>query len=403
MLEQPIARYLAGIRQSRPVPARIILWDGTEIPLGDAPSVTIRLCDRAALAPLLNPSLDRLGDAFVEGHIDIDGPMPDVIRVATQLADTRAGVSASGLLPRWARRHSRRSDKQAIAHHYDVSNEFYQLFLDERMVYSCAYFRHESDTLADAQLAKLDHICRKLRLSPGMRLLDIGCGWGAFAIHAARRYGVQVIGITLSACQHELARERVRAAGLSAQVDIRLQDYRDVPEQNLDRIVSIGMFEHVGLRHLDEYFAAIHGRLRPGGVAMNHGITAADPDSRSVGRGAGEFIGRHVFPNGELPHVSLAIQSISRAGLELVDAESLRRHYARTLWHWSDRFEANRQAALRIAGEERTRVWRAYLAGCAYGFEQGWMNIYQLLVVRTPQHASTDEFSLPMTRDYMYR
>lgn len=403
MLAKPLARYLSGLRETHSLPARIVLWDGTEIPLGDAPRVTIRLLDRTAIMPLLDPSLDRLGNAYVTGHLDVEGSMPDVMRVVTDLADARSSAGIQGLLPRFARPHSKQFDRDAIAHHYDVSNEFYAHFLDSRMVYSCAYYRHDSDSLETAQLAKLEHVCRKLALQPGMKLLDIGCGWGALAMHAASHHGAVVTGITLSERQHELARERVRQAGLADRVEIRLQDYRDVPEHDFDRIVSVGMFEHVGLANLERYFTEVRDRLIPGGVALNHGITATDPDSRSVGRGAGEFIGRYVFPNGELPHVSLAIRALSAAGLELVDAESLRRHYARTLWDWSDRFETHLKTLCDMVGDERGRVWRAYLAGCAHGFAHGWMNIYQLLAVRPVVQADGQSFSLPMTRDWMYR
>jgi cyclopropane-fatty-acyl-phospholipid synthase len=267
------------------------------------------------------------------------------------------------------------------------------------MVYSCAYFGAPDRDLASAQVAKLDHVCRKLALAPGQKLLDIGCGWGAMAIHAASRYGVDAVGITLSRNQFELATERVREAGLAGRVEIRLQDYRDVAGDGaFDRISSIGMFEHVGLKNLGAYFATVRRLLRPGGIALNHGITSSDAESRSVGLGAGDFIDRYVFPDGELPHVSLAIRELSAAGLELVDAESLRRHYALTLGHWSDAFERNVADLERMAGAQRTRIWRVYLAGCAHAFARGWINVYQLLAIRSDDGASP----LPLTRDYMY-
>jgi cyclopropane-fatty-acyl-phospholipid synthase len=241
-------------------------------------------------------------------------------------------------------------------------------------------------------------------LSPGQTLLDIGCGWGALAIHAARHHGVRVLGVTLSSNQFELARERVSAAGLESQIEIRLQDYRDIPgDAVFDRISSVGMFEHVGLKNLREYFDVVHRLLKPGGIALNHGITSSDADSRSVGLGAGDFIDKYVFPDGELPHVSLAIRELSAAGLELTDAESLRRHYARTLWFWSEGFERKLPALTQLAGDKRARIWRVYLAGCAHAFAHGWINIYQLQAIRPLHGARGAESPLPMSRAYMYQ
>lgn len=405
MLEQQVVRYLESLRHRRPMPVTIALWDGTEVPLGGNPRVGIRLNSTSAARYLLNPSLDALGEGYVEGHLDVDGRIGDIVEVAEALARDAAAPKASagavvrGRLPNWLGRHTRRSDRESVSYHYDVSNDFYAAWLDPRMVYSCAYFDDPQRDLAAAQVAKLDHVCRKLRLSPGDALLDIGCGWGAMAMHAARHYGATVTGITLSSNQQELASQRVRDAGLQDRVEIRLQDYRDLPGECVyDRISSIGMFEHVGLRNLGTYFGTVHRLLKPGGVCMNHGITSADADSRSVGLGAGEFIDRYVFPDGELPHVSLAIHELSAAGLELVDAESLRRHYALTLRHWSDAFERHIGELEAMAGAQRARIWRVYLAGCAHAFDKGWINIYQLLAVRSADGGSP----LPLTRDYMY-
>jgi cyclopropane-fatty-acyl-phospholipid synthase len=399
MLERQVVRYLESVRQRRPLPVTVALWDGTQVPLGDEGRVGVTLKSASAARYLLHPSLDRLGEGFVEGLIDIDGRIADVIAVAEELsrdADTRQG---RGRLPGWLTRHTRKSDRKAIEYHYDVSNEFYEKWLDPAMVYSCAYFSDPGMGLAAAQQAKLDHVCRKLRLSPGERLLDIGCGWGAMVIHAARHYGVSATGVTLSTRQFELASRRVAQAGLSGQVEIQLQDYRDIPgEAVFDKISSIGMFEHVGLKNLGAYFGIIHRLLKPGGVVLNHGITSADADSREVGLGGGEFIDRYVFPDGQLPHVSLAIAELSRAGLEMVDAESLRRHYALTLSHWSEAFERQVDELAQIAGEQSARIWRVYLAGCAHAFARGWINIYQLLAIRSDR----GESPLPMTRDYMY-
>lgn len=404
MLEKQLMRFVEDLRQKQPMPLRITLWNGSSTALSDAPRVELKLRQAGAAKYLLNPSLDRLGEAFVEGLVDVDGDIRDVIAVAEGLAqhgDTERGL---GRLPGWLSRHTRKSDRKAIEYHYDVSNEFYSLWLDPQMLYSCAYFPQGDEDLATAQTLKLEHICRKLMISPGQTLLDIGCGWGALAIHAARHHGARVVGVTLSTNQYELARKRVRQAGLEDRVEIRLQDYRDIPgDAVFDRISSVGMFEHVGLKNLRGYFGIVHKLLKPGGIALNHGITSSDSDSRSVGLGAGDFIDRYVFPDGELPHVSLAIRELSAAGLELTDAESLRRHYARTLGFWSDGFEKQLPRLTELAGERRARIWRVYLAGCAHGFRNGWMNIYQLQAIRPKYGSNGAESPLPMSRDYLYR
>jgi cyclopropane-fatty-acyl-phospholipid synthase len=397
-------KQLESFREKGPMPLKVRLWEGSEVNLAVDPAVTLVLRSPRAARRLLNPSLDSLGEAYVEQLIDVEGAIGDIISVADRLASRHGAHRQRGRIPAWMSRHTRRSDRKAIEYHYDVSNEFYQGFLDSRMVYSCAYYRTGTEDLDTAQTQKLDHICRKLMLSPGQRLLDIGCGWGAMVIHAAQRHGVDAVGVTLSRNQYDLARKRVAAAGLADRIEIRLQDYRDIPELGgFDRISSIGMFEHVGLKNLRGYFDQVARLLKSGGIAMNHGITSSDADSREVGLGAGEFIDRYVFPDGELPHVSLAIRELSNAGLELADAESLRRHYAVTLRAWSDAFEQKLPAMTRLAGEQRARIWRIYLAGCAHAFAHGWVNIYQLLAVKPRDHPAGRISPLPLSRDYMYR
>jgi cyclopropane-fatty-acyl-phospholipid synthase len=402
MLEQHFTRYLEGLKREHQIPLSLELWNGAQVDLADIASVRLKIKSASAARLLMKPNLGNLAEAYIEGDIDVEGPIAEVVGIADQLANTgdatARNVDRRAGLHQWLGRHTRSSDRKAIQYHYDVSNEFYSHWLDPRMVYSCAYFRTGTEDLATAQAAKLDLICRKLKLLPEERLLDIGCGWGAMVIHAASRYGVRAVGITLSEQQFELARERVRAAGLEERVEIRLQDYRDINDGPYDKISSIGMFEHVGLKNLQKYFRIVHDLLREGGVAMNHGITASDVDSRGVGRGVSEFIDRYVFPDGELPHVSLAIREMSAAGLELVDAESLRRHYALTCEHWSRRFEQSLPALRDLASERQVRIWRIYLAGCAMGFARRWMNIYQLLAVKS----GAETAGLPLTRDYMY-
>jgi cyclopropane-fatty-acyl-phospholipid synthase len=269
------------------------------------------------------------------------------------------------------------------------------------MVYSCAYFKHEGDSLETAQLQKLDHICTKLRLKPGDKFLDIGCGWGALAIRAASRFGVDATGITLSENQHRLANERIREAGLEGRCRVLLQDYRDTPgEGTYDKIASVGMFEHVGLRNLPVYFSTVRRLLKEKGLFLNHGITTMDTRNRAVGLGAGEFIGRYVFPQGELPHLHLVVHDMADQDLEVHDVEGLRTHYAKTLGYWSDNYEARLAQAVESAGERTARTWRMYLAGCAHAFEQGWISIYQILASKQTKPGRAE---VPLTRDWMYR
>jgi cyclopropane-fatty-acyl-phospholipid synthase len=400
MLEARIAKMVGEFRAGASLPAAIELWNGKRYPLGERPTVTLRVPSAASLRYFVNADLAKLAEAYIEGHLEVDGPIAEAMRVAEGLA-THWGKARKGHLPSLFNLHSKRRDAAAIRYHYDVSNDFYALWLDRRMVYSCAYYRDGSEDIDAAQEHKLDHICRKLRLKAGDRFLDIGCGWGALVMHAAERYGVRATGITLSQNQHALANERIRAAGLQQRCEVRMQDYREVPgEAQFDKIASIGMFEHVGLKNLPVYFGAIRRLLADGGSVLNHGITSVDPDSRAVGMGGGEFIEKYVFPHGELPHLSLVVRGMGAAGLEVMDCETLRLHYARTLRQWSDRLEANLDQAKSYAGEKRLRIWRTYLAGCAHAFERGWVSIQQVLAVKS-EDASVGR--LPWTREWMYK
>ena len=379
-------------------PVRVVLWDGREFRLSDSPSVTLRLKDERALQALRNPSLLKLAEAYIDGGADVEGNLRDAIRSAELLA--RPGHKA--LFATADRRaHSKSTDRAAIEHHYDVSNAFYALFLDPRMVYSCAYFRGEDDPLDQAQLQKLDHILTKLRLAPGERLLDIGCGWGALAIRAADKYGAEATGITLSRNQYELANERIRAAGLQGRCRVLLEDYRDHrAPQPYDKVASVGMFEHVGLANLPVYFGAVRKLLREGGLFLNHGITTSDVENGMVGMGAGEFIDRYVFPRGELPHLHRVIRDMSLQEFEVHDVECLRPHYAKTLGIWSNTFERRFAEAVSASSERTARIWRLYLAGCAHAFEQRWISIYQILASKAEAPGRSE---LPLTREWMYK
>lgn len=397
--EKRLDNALSRLKETVHAPLRLVLWDGREFAFADAPRVTLRLNDTQAASVLRRPSLVGLARAYIEGSAEIEGNIRELIQSAVAISKA---VSSSPFdsRPGLGGRHSRTDDREAIQHHYDVSNEFYALWLDPRMVYSCAYFHSGDDSLGDAQRQKLDHICRKLRLQPGERFLDIGCGWGALAIHAAREYGVHATGITLSANQHRLATELIREARLEDRCRVLLQDYRDLPgEGTFDKVASVGMFEHVGLANLPTYFGVVRRVLREGGLFLNHGITSSDTRNREVGMGAGEFIERYVFPKGELPHLHCAVREMSEQDLEVHDVECLRPHYAKTLGLWSAAFERRLPEAVAASSERTARIWRLYLAGCAHGFEQGWISIYQVLATRRAEAGLT---SLPLTRDWMY-
>ncbi|HSN78906.1 MAG TPA: cyclopropane-fatty-acyl-phospholipid synthase family protein [Rhodoferax sp.] len=397
-----ITQYLARLRPVSEIPLRLALWNGLQHDLGPQPRVTVNVLSPGALRYFLPPSLDNLADGYVNGHFDVLGQAVDIVEAAACLA--RVGVPMQGKFGRLfsAITHDRAKDAHAIEHHYDVSNDFYRLWLDDAMVYSCAYFPTQAESLEAAQIAKLDHVLRKLMLKPGERLLDIGCGWGALAIRAAQKYGARVLGVTLSKNQCELARERVAQAGLAGQVEIRLQDYRDLDPRDgqFDKITSIGMFEHVGINHLEVYFGKVDALLKDGGLVLNHGITSTDPGSGVTPLGAASFIEKYVFPNGELPHISLALKDMQSAGLEALDVECLRRHYARTLACWSDNYERQQEAIRALVSETTYRVWRIYLAGCAHAFAQDWVSVYQVLACKAGTSAALNP--TPWSRAYMY-
>jgi cyclopropane-fatty-acyl-phospholipid synthase len=396
--ERPLDHALSNLKKRVHAPVRLVLWDGREVALSEEPRVTVRLNGTRAASAFMRPSLLSLAEAYIEGHADLEGDLNEAIRGAEAISrSSPKPLFESSPAPS---RHSKRDDRHAIQHHYDVSNEFYALWLDPRMIYSCAYFRTEDDTLEQAQLQKLDHICRKLMLKRGEKFLDIGCGWGALVMRAAEKYGVDATGITLSENQFRLASERIRAAGLQDRCRVLLLDYRDTPGEGVyDKIASVGMFEHVGLKNLPTYFGVVRRLLREKGLFLNHGITSVDLENRAVGLGAGEFIGRYVFPRGELPHLHRAIHDMSAQDLEVHDIECLRPHYAKTLGFWSASFERRLRETVAASNERTARIWRLYLAGCAYGFEQGWMSIYQVLTSKRTRPGRAD---LPLTRDWMY-
>ncbi|MHA6639802.1 C17 cyclopropane fatty acid synthase CfaB [Stutzerimonas frequens] len=380
------------------LPLKLQLWDGKEMDIGPAPSVTLVIKDPSLVTQLARPSLDVLGAAYVEGHIDLLGPVEEVIYIGDVIS---RALSVDDFATPTREAHDKATDAEAISYHYDLSNDFYRLWLDRDMVYSCAYFESGEEDIDQAQQAKLRLICRKLRLKPGDRLLDVGCGWGGLARFAAREFGAEVFGITLSREQLALARERVAAEGLQDRVQLELMDYRDLPQDGrFDKVVSVGMFEHVGHANLPLYCQRLFGAVRPGGLVLNHGITSRHLDGRPVAHGAGEFIDRYVFPHGELPHLVGISSCISEAGLEIVDVESLRLHYARTLQLWSERLEARLAEAQALVPERALRIWRLYLAGCSYGFRRDWIDLHQILATKPLPDGGHE---LPWTRADLYR
>ena len=379
---------------------------------------------------LLPPSELSIVEAYLSGDIDIDGEMESAMGLADEIADrlhsprvlvrllrhlralprrepaddVRAGRSTTVVEP-VGRPHDPQRDRAAIRFHYDVGNEFYSLWLDSRMVYSCAYYRRDTDTLDEAQRAKLDLVCRKLRLRPGHRLLDVGCGWGALILHAAQHYGVSALGITLSDAQAALARQRIAAAGLQDRCRVEIRDYRALPPDVLfDRIASIGMVEHVGARQLGEYFASLFRALAPGGLLLNHGIVSLD-EARPPGPLArlerrlwrrDAFIHQYVFPDGKLTAFQAVIGAAEGAGFETRDVESLREHYARTLRDWVARLQRRHDRAVALTSERLFRIWRLYMTASAHGFARGRINVVQTLLAKPDAGGRVE---LPMTRE----
>lgn len=382
------------------VPLAVTLWNGQRLAPSDAPHVNVTIRSPKALASLVHPTMGKLARHYVEQQLDVEGEAREILRVGEALGGSPAPTEGTGSrLRKWIG-HTRVFDSKAIRYHYDVGDDFYALWLDRRRVYSCAYFKRADDTLERAQEQKLDHICRKLMLKPGERLLDIGCGWGALVMWAAAHYKVRATGITLSQNQYDYAAQAIRDAGLSDLCEVRLLDYRDVPEGDpFDKISSVGMFEHVGRKNFPVYFGKISRLLKPGGLVMNHGITLNSVDGHELGSDIGSFIDEYVFPGGELTHVSRVVCEMSERGLETWDVESLRPHYARTLWQWVERLESHQDAAIAAVGEKAYRIWRIYMAGSAHAFERGWMSVYQILAGKP---LVDGRLATPATREHIY-
>lgn len=405
----------------------ICLWDGSEVHLGQGRpefSLTFR-CSKAFQALILSRNPLRLAESYFQGLIDVDGDFYSALKIRHHLTSLQLSLldkttlavkalrvkpdksaSEAGITPKWRKtlgqklggRPSKRLNRHSISFHYDVSNDFYALWLDEQMVYSCAYYEDADQSLEQAQCNKLDHICRKLRLTPGERLLDIGCGWGALVCWAAEHYGVTAHGITLSQNQLDYARHIIKSRGLEQQVSVELLDYRDLRgEASFDKLVSVGMFEHVGLKNLPTYFAIANRMLKPGGLFLNHGITSDESGWRKTV--STEFINRYVFPDGQLETVSTVQKLMEDTGFEVHDVEGLRQHYALTLREWVRRLDERHEQALSYVTEPVYRIWRLYMAACAMQFEEGNTGIYQILVSKRKPSFNP----VPLTRRDLYQ
>ena len=391
-----IGNKLKGLK----LPVRVVFWDGDAVDGGVDVKVQLTVKSLRAALLLLRPTLGKIAKAYVEGSLDLVGDVQDILRCGEELiaGDSSTYQRRLSLLKWW--KHTRPADRRSIQHHYDVGNDFYSLWLDQNRVYSCGYFAKDGDSLDVAQERKLDHICRKLNLNAGEKFLDIGCGWGGLIIWAAKNYGVHATGITLSDEQLAFSRSRIEQLGLQEKIDVRLMDYRDLSSDvQYDKIASVGMFEHVGRLNLPQYFSKIYSLLKPGGVVLNHGITTNSLDDHALGSDIGRFVDEYVFPGGELVHLSTVIGEMASQGIEVWDAESLRPHYAKTLWEWVKRLEGASDRAQELVGEKRYRIWKIYMAGSAHAFDRGWISIFQILGVKP---FDTGVTPYPMTREHVY-
>ncbi len=409
---QSVAKLLSDVLGDD-VPVAFRAYDGSSFGPPDARTTIVVRSPDALRRIVTAPDELGFGRAYVAGELEVDGDIFDVMAVAEYIEELRLGprqiaaaaklVGGKGLRPLppppeearlHGRRHSRQRDAAAIAHHYDVSNDFYRMVLGPSLTYSCAVWPDDTATLEDAQANKHELICRKLALEPGMRLLDVGCGWGSMLFHAAEHHGVQAVGVTLSRAQADLARKLAAERGIGDRVDVRFADFRDVTDGPYDAISSIGMFEHVGLSQLDAYFARCHSLLRPQGRLLNHGISRPQHAGKmhhhrwAPSRMDRNFTERYVFPDGELHEIGNVVSAIQRAGFEARHMESLREHYALTLRHWVRNLEEHWEEAVAEVGPGRARVWRLYMAAAAVGFEHDDNQVHQVLATKTTSGAS---------------
>lgn len=429
--EDPIVRHAAILMDRilpQPRPFSVQLWDGTELPASAKSKFSLVIHHPGALRRMFIPPVElSLGEAFILNGFDIEGDIfsafPWMQSIAARSFSAKEIVSIGrallalpvlsparpqgrGPLKLRGAVHSRERDLLAVQYHYDISNDFYSLWLDRNLQYSCGYFPTGTEDIHTAQERKMEHICRKLRLKPGERLLDIGCGWGGLARYAAKNHGVEVLGVTLSKNQKAYADEAIVRAGLNGRVAVELKDYRDLGDEAFDKIVSVGMFEHVGQSHLPEYFAQTYRLLKPGGLFLNHGIsrragTQEDKQGFLQQRifGRGTFLQKYIFPDAELIPVSDVNIMAEQAGFEVRDLENVREHYALTLRHWVNRLAARHEEAVKASDEVTYRTWRLYMAASAYGFESGNINVNQTLLAKMTREGKS---IVPFSRADLY-
>lgn len=381
----------------------IEFWNKEIISYSDNPKFTLKFLDKDVFIQLItNPNIMSFAKAFIDKKIDVEGDIFEAIKLKDDIANIEISnkdkitlffktVSSHNI-------HTKEKDKQNISYHYDISNDFYNLFLGNTMMYSCAYFKQNDYNLDTAQQNKMEHICKKLRLKQGDKFLDVGCGWGSMIIYAAKKYNVIATGVTISEEQYKYVKQRIKEEKLEDKCFIELKDYRDIKGKELyDKIVSIGMFEHVGIKNLPDYFEHIRKLLKNNGIFLNHGITIKKDTKLS--KNEGEFIQKYIFPGGELKNIGYIVDVMEDIKFDIVDVECLRQHYYKTLVCWVKNLESNKQKAIKLTNEHTYRTWLLYMIGCAINFEQDCISVYQVLLTKQRKRFN---FITPLTREYMY-
>ncbi|NMM61931.1 class I SAM-dependent methyltransferase [Clostridium sp. P21] len=381
-------------------------WNGESIKYSDKADFTLSFNDREEFNRLLmHPDIIAFAEAYMNKSFDIEGDIFSAIQLKEELENLEvSGKDKVSIFLKTAslpklNMHTKEKDKENISHHYDISNDFYRLFLGPSMVYSCAYFRDENEDITTAEENKLDHICRKLRLKAGEKFLDVGCGWGSMIIWAAKHYGVEAHGVTISEEQYKYVCDRIKKEGIQDKCFVELKDYRDIEGNEVyDKIVSIGMFEHVGTKNLPEYFKIMNRLLKSDGLFLNHGITKSK--NYKVAKDESEFIEKYIFPGGELNSISYVQDIMEQENFEVYDVECLREHYFKTLRCWVNNLQANKDMAIKAASELVYRTWLLYMTGCALNFKGGSISVYQVLLGKEQKMSG---FNIPLTREYMYK
>ncbi|MDD3225208.1 MAG: cyclopropane-fatty-acyl-phospholipid synthase [Clostridium sp.] len=379
-------------------------WNGETIKYTDSPEFVLSFNDKDVFKKILSkPTTMNFAEAFMDKTFDIEGDIFEALTLKDQLnnIDISNKDKLTLLLKGTSIKdmHTKKKDKENISHHYDISNDFYGVVLGPSMVYSCAYFKNEDDDLTTAQENKMDHICKKLRLKEGEKLLDVGCGWGSFVIYAAKHYGVEAHGVTISEEQYKFAKERIKKENLEEKCFVELKDYREIKGEGIfDKIVSVGMFEHVGIKNLPTYFNDMNRLLKDDGLFLNHGITHSS--NGIISKEEGEFIDKYIFPGGELNTINEVLKVMEDTNYEVLDVENLREHYCKTLKHWVKNLSANKDKAIEDTDERTYRTWALYMAGCALNFNAGPISVYQVLLGKFPKKPG---YSIPLTREYMYK